>query len=52
MSDVLCTDIHIAYTLLHNDVRGLFDKFVENVNKTVSVYSILLVFVYNTGQFL
>ena len=31
-------------------LRGLFDKFVENVYKIVSVYSILLVFAYDTGQ--
>ena len=30
-------------------VQGLFEKFVENVYKIVSVYSILLVFAYDTG---
>ena len=32
-------------------VRGLFDKFVENVYKFVSVYSSLLLFAYDTGQY-
>jgi len=32
-------------------VQGLFEKFVENVYKIVSVYSILLVFAYDTGQY-
>jgi len=35
----------------HLNIRGLFDKFVENVYKIVSVYSILLVFAYDTGQY-
>jgi len=32
-------------------IRGLFDKFVDNVDKFVSVHSILLVFAYDTGQY-
>jgi len=30
---------------------GLFDKFVENVYKFFRFYSILLVFAYDTGQY-
>jgi len=32
-------------------VRGLFDKFMENVYKIVSVLTILPVFAYDTGQY-
>ena len=32
-------------------IRGLFDKFEENVYKIVSVYSILLGFAYDTGKY-
>jgi len=32
-------------------IPGLFDDFVENVYKIVSVHSILIVFVYATGQY-
>jgi len=33
------------------DLRGLFDKFVENVYKIVSIHMILIVFANNTGQY-
>ena len=33
------------------NLRGLFDKFEENVYKIVSVYSILLGFAYDTGKY-
>ena len=32
-------------------LRGLFDKFEENLYKIVSVYSILLGFAYDTGKY-
>jgi len=32
-------------------IRGLFDKFMENVYKIVSVPTILIVFAYDTGQY-
>jgi len=33
------------------NVRGLFDKFVENVHKIVLVHSILFVFANDTGKY-
>jgi len=43
--------VYVRDPTLCAHVRGLFDKFVENVYKIVSVHSILLVFAYGTGQY-
>jgi len=49
---VRCILFILSYSSeIYTFVRGLFEKFVENVYKIVSIYSILLVFAYNTGQY-
>jgi len=41
---------YIVLTKCKPYIRGLFDKFVENVYKIVSVHSILIVFAYDTDM--